>query len=130
MRRLRRAYFPGAERLVRGGGNRANLRAASTDAALAAVIGHELAHVNLGRYDKRLQNSLLGAFGGVLVDGSFLVGGIYTFEREADYFASITPRAPATIFPTPWIFGAKWRWKAPTAFASPERIRPRPNASC
>jgi hypothetical protein len=81
------------------------LRAASTDAALAAVIGHELAHVNLGHYDKRLQNAVLGAFGGVLVDGSFLLGGIYTrgtftrhfmragalafsvgFEREADYF--------------------------------------------
>lgn len=81
------------------------LRAASTDAALAAVIGHELAHVNLGHYDKRLQNAVLGAFGGVLVDGGFLLGGIYTrgtftrhfmragalafsigFEREADYF--------------------------------------------
>jgi hypothetical protein len=81
------------------------LRAASTDAELAVVIGHELAHVNLGHYDKKVQNAVLGAFGGVLVDGSFLLGGIYTrgtftrhfmragalafsvgFEREADYF--------------------------------------------
>ena len=81
------------------------LRGASTDAELAVVIGHELAHVNLGHYDKKVQNAVLGAFGGVLVDGSFLLGGIYTrgtftrhfmragalafsvgFEREADYF--------------------------------------------
>ena len=81
------------------------LRIASTDAELAVVIGHELAHANLGHYDKRLQNALLGAFSGLLVDGGFLVGGIYTrgtftrhfmqagvlafsvgFEREADYF--------------------------------------------
>jgi predicted Zn-dependent protease len=81
------------------------LRAASTDATLAVVVGHELAHVNLGHYDKRLQNAVLGALGGALVDGGFLLGGMYTrgaftrhfmragalafsvgFEREADYF--------------------------------------------
>lgn len=81
------------------------LRIASTDAELAVVIGHELGHATLGHLDKRNQNALLGAFGGVLVDGGLLLGGIYTrgtftrhfmragalafsvgFEREADYF--------------------------------------------
>lgn len=77
---------------------------ARTDAQLAVVIGHELAHVNLGHNDKRMFNSLLGAAGGVVVDAGFLLGGISTggaftkqferagamaysvgFEREADY---------------------------------------------
>ena len=77
---------------------------AKTDDQLAVVIGHELAHANLGHVRKRQQNALLGALGGALVDGGFLLGGIYTrgtftrhfgragalaysveFEREADY---------------------------------------------
>jgi Zn-dependent protease with chaperone function len=80
------------------------LRVAQTDAQLAVVIGHELAHVNLGHYGKRTQNMLLGAMGGAMVDGGFMLGGLYTgrtftrrmaavgahafsvsFEREADY---------------------------------------------
>jgi Zn-dependent protease with chaperone function len=77
---------------------------ARTDAQLAVVIGHELAHANLGHNEKRTVNALLGTVGGALVDGGFLLGGIYTggvftkqfgktgalaysvgFEREADY---------------------------------------------
>jgi len=77
---------------------------AKTDAQLAVVIGHELAHVNLGHLDKQRMNQLLGAAGGLAVDGSFALGGISTggvftrefgkagarafnvgFEREADY---------------------------------------------
>ncbi len=80
------------------------LRLARTDAELAVIIGHELAHVNLGHVDKRRQNALLGELGGALVDGGFMLGGIFTgrtfsghfakagalaysvgFEREADY---------------------------------------------
>ena len=77
---------------------------AETDAQLALIIGHELAHANLGHNDKRRENALLGAAGGVMVDATFLAGGMYTrgafrrafaragakaysvaFEREADY---------------------------------------------
>lgn len=77
---------------------------ARTDAQLAVVIGHELAHVNLGHVWKRRQNALLGMAGGVMVDAVFLsasvgTGGAFTrafekagvlaysvgFEREADY---------------------------------------------
>ena len=80
------------------------LRVAHSDADLATIIGHELAHVTMGHYDKKRQNELLGAVGGALVDGGFLLGGVYTgttftrhfekvgagafsvqFEREADY---------------------------------------------
>jgi Zn-dependent protease with chaperone function len=80
------------------------LRLTRTDADLAVIIGHELAHVNMGHYGKKVQNALLGAFGGAAVDGAFLLGGMYTggtfskhfelaglrafsvgFEREADY---------------------------------------------
>lgn len=77
---------------------------AKTDAQLALVIGHELAHANLGHLDKRRVNQLLGTVGGAMVDGGFALGGISTggvftrefgragalafsvgFEREADY---------------------------------------------
>ena len=80
------------------------LRLAQSDADLAVVIGHELAHVNMGHYGKKLQNALLGEMGGAVIDGGLLLGGIYTgrtfskhferagamtfsveFEREADY---------------------------------------------
>ena len=54
------------------------LRIARTDDELAVIVGHELAHVNMGHYQKKLQNALLGEFGGALVDGGFLLGGIYT----------------------------------------------------
>lgn len=77
---------------------------AKTDAQLAVVIGHELAHVNLGHLDKERVNQLLGTAGGLAVDTSLALGGISTggvftrefgkagarafsvgFEREADY---------------------------------------------
>jgi len=83
------------------------LRIARTDDELAVVIGHELAHANLGHYNKRVWNAVLGEFGGAMVDGGFMLGGIYTgrtfsryfektgarafsveFEREADYVGS------------------------------------------
>ncbi|HVZ54107.1 MAG TPA: M48 family metallopeptidase [Pseudolabrys sp.] len=77
---------------------------AQTDAQLAVIIGHELAHANLGHLRKRSFNAFIGAAGGVLVDAGFMTGGMYTggafrrafaragakaysvqFEREADY---------------------------------------------
>lgn len=77
---------------------------AKTDAQLAQVIGHELAHANLGHIDKQKANRVIGAVGGTLIDVGFLTGGISTggafgkeftkagarafsvnFEREADY---------------------------------------------
>lgn len=80
------------------------LRMLRTDADLATIVGHELAHVNMGHYGKKLQNALLGGLGGALVDGAFGLatmntGGTFTrhffqagakafsvaFEREADY---------------------------------------------
>ena len=80
------------------------LRLARNDADLAVIIGHELAHVTMGHYGKRLQNALVGELGGAVIDGGLLLGGIYSgrtfskhfaragamafsveFEREADY---------------------------------------------
>ncbi len=80
------------------------LRLARNDADLAVIIGHELAHVTMGHYGKRLQNALAGELGGAVIDGGLLLGGIYSgrtfskhfaragamafsveFEREADY---------------------------------------------
>jgi peptidase M48-like protein/PDZ domain-containing protein len=77
---------------------------ASTDAQLAQVIGHELAHANLGHLDKKTFNSALGWLGGSAIDIGILAGGLSTrgafskeftkaggrafsvsFEREADY---------------------------------------------
>jgi hypothetical protein len=80
------------------------LRVAQTDAELALVVGHELAHVNMAHLDKRKQNMAAGAVGGLAADVAFAVigvntGGAFTkagtdvgaiayaadFEREADY---------------------------------------------
>jgi hypothetical protein len=77
---------------------------AKADAQLAEVIGHEMAHTNLGHGDKRLTNMLVGYAAGIAVDAGVMVGGIPTggffsrefarsgaraysvqFEREADY---------------------------------------------
>ena len=40
------------------------LRSTETDADLAIVVGHELAHNTMGHYDKKQINGLLGAVGG------------------------------------------------------------------
>jgi hypothetical protein len=80
------------------------LRVTQTDADLAVIIGHELAHVNLGHRTKKAENALVGKLGGAAIDAGFMLGGIYTgwtfskhfervgaraysvgFEREADY---------------------------------------------
>ncbi|MGH6737635.1 MAG: M48 family metalloprotease, partial [Bradyrhizobium sp.] len=91
----------GADKIVV---NSAIVRATKTDAQLAEVIGHELAHVNLGHLNKQSLNMVLGMVGGGAIDVGFALGGIYTdgtfarhlgragqqaysveFEREADY---------------------------------------------
>jgi len=77
---------------------------AKTDAQLAVVIGHELAHSNLGHLDKKRFNMAAGFAGGLVLDAAIMTGGIPTggvfsrefmkggarafsvaFEREADY---------------------------------------------
>jgi len=74
------------------------LRISRTDAQLAVVVGHELAHVNMGHYQKKQQNALLGQFGGALVDGGFLLGGIYTGRSFADYLGQVGARAFSVAF--------------------------------
>lgn len=80
------------------------LRSLRADADLATIVGHELAHVNMGHYQKKTINGYIGQVGGLVVDGGFLMGGIWTggafsnylhnaglmafsvaFEMEADY---------------------------------------------
>jgi len=80
------------------------LLAAHTEADLAMVVGHELAHSNLGHLDKKRWNRLLGSAAGAAIDIGILAGGVSTggafgkqfgnmgllaysvaFEREADY---------------------------------------------
>jgi Zn-dependent protease with chaperone function len=80
------------------------LRAARTYAQLALVIGHELAHANLGHLNKRRANAAIGWLGGAAADAGIMFGGMSTyaafskvltqagarafsvaFEREADY---------------------------------------------
>ena len=86
---------------------------AKTDAQLAEVIGHEMAHTNLGHGDKRTVNTYIGFASGLAIDAGVMAGGIPTggffsrqfarsgarafsvqFEREADYVgAYYTARA-------------------------------------
>jgi beta-barrel assembly-enhancing protease len=68
------------------------LRLARSDDQLAVVVGHELAHVNMDHYGKKLQNRLLGEFGGALIDGGFLLGGIYTGRAFTDYMGTVGAR--------------------------------------
>jgi Zn-dependent protease with chaperone function len=83
------------------------LRIARTDAQLALVIGHELAHANLGHLEKQRANQILGWASGATIDAAITLGGIPTggafarefsraggrafsvgFEREADYIGA------------------------------------------
>jgi hypothetical protein len=112
------------------------LRISNTDAELALIVGHELAHSTLDHYSKKTMNGYIGAFGGALVDGGFLLGGIYTgnafsnhferagmmafsvgFEREADYVgAYYAARAGYDIA------GAERIWRA-MSLENPRSIR-------
>ena len=112
------------------------LRLLHTDADLAVVIGHELAHANLGHIRKQQQNALVGEVGGAVIDGGLLLGGIYTgwtfskhfekagamaysvdFEREADYVgAYYAARAGYDIS------GTEKLWRA-MALEDPSSIR-------
>lgn len=109
---------------------------AKTDAQLAQVIGHELAHANLGHIEKGLVNRAIGVAGGTLIDLGFLSGGISTggafgkefekagarafsvnFEREADYVgAYYAARAGYDLK------GVEEIWRA-FGLAKPETIR-------
>jgi Zn-dependent protease with chaperone function len=85
----------------------AMLRVAQTDAELAHIVGHELAHITLGHIRKEQANRVAGTIGGFLVDAALATVGLDTrgglmrefgnagarafskdFEREADYFGA------------------------------------------
>ena len=109
---------------------------AKTDAQLATIVGHELAHANLGHIDKRIVNAVTGWVGGALIDTGLLTGGISTggafareftkaglraysvaFEREADYVgAYYAARAGYEIA------GTEEVWRA-MALAHPDSMR-------
>lgn len=77
---------------------------------LILVVGHELAHANLGHLNKRRANAVIGWIGGVAADAGIMLGGMSTygalsrvltqagarafsvaFEREADYVGAYMP---------------------------------------
>jgi beta-barrel assembly-enhancing protease len=112
------------------------LRIARTDAQLAFVIGHELAHANLGHLNKQRINQVLGWASGLAVDTGIMLGGISTggaftreftragqrvfsvaFEREADYVgAYYAARAGYDLT------GAEEVWRA-LSMENPDSIR-------
>ncbi len=112
------------------------LRLARTDAQLALIIGHELAHANLGHLDKQRVNTIVGWAGGAALDAGIMLGGIstggafskqfaragaqafsVTFEREADYVgAYYAARAGYDLT------GAEDVWRA-FALENPDSIR-------
>ena len=112
------------------------LRAARTDAQLALIIGHELAHANLGHLNKRRVNEVIGWVGGAAIDAGIMLGGMPTrgvfsrtfaragarafsvaFEREADYVgAYYAARAGYDLA------GAEEVWRT-LSMADPDSIR-------
>lgn len=112
------------------------LRLARTDAQLALVIGHELAHANLGHLNKQRTNAILGWAGGATIDVAVALtlmptNGIFSrelaragarafsvaFEREADYVgAYYAARAGYDLA------GAEEFWRA-LALESPDNMR-------
>jgi hypothetical protein len=119
------------------------------DADLAAIVGHELAHVNMGHYQKQSINGFIGQAGGLVIDGGFLMGGIWTggafsnylhqtgmmafsvgFEMEADYVGAYYAAREDTILPEPRRSGVRWRWKTLPASAWDATTRLHPSATC
>jgi predicted Zn-dependent protease len=112
------------------------LRIARTDAQLAMIVGHELAHANLGHLDKQRANQVLGWASGAVIDVGIMLGGISTggaftrefsragqrafsvaFEREADYVgAYYAARAGYDLA------GAEEFWRA-FSLENPDSIR-------
>ena len=112
------------------------LRLARTDAQLALIVGHELAHANLGHLDKQRVNTVIGWAGGAALDAGIMLGGISTggafirqftragaqafsvaFEREADYVgAYYAARAGYDLA------GAEDIWRA-MSLETPDSIR-------
>ena len=64
------------------------LRLARTDAQLALIIGHELAHANLGHLDKQRVNTILGWAGGAAIDAGIMLGGISTGGAFSKQFSA------------------------------------------
>lgn len=126
------AYTDGEQIVIQSG----MLELAKTDAQLASIIGHELAHANLGHIQKQQINTLIGYAGGLAVDSGFALGGIWTggafrreltkagslahsvaFEREADYVgAYYTARAGYDLT------GVEELWRS-LAMKNPDAIR-------
>jgi Zn-dependent protease with chaperone function len=112
------------------------LRLAQTDAQLALVVGHELAHSNLGHLGKQRTNAILGWAGGAALDASIMLGGVSSggaftrqftragaqafnivFEREADYVgAYYAARAGYELA------GAEGFWRA-LSLENPDNLR-------
>ncbi|MEJ2623098.1 MAG: M48 family metallopeptidase [Pseudolabrys sp.] len=88
------AYSTGDKIVIQSG----LLRLAHSDADLAIVIGHELAHANLGHIRKRQENALIGEIGGAVIDGGLLLGGVYTGGAFAKYFEKAGARAYSIEF--------------------------------
>ncbi|MGA7023715.1 MAG: M48 family metallopeptidase [Pseudolabrys sp.] len=76
------------------------LRIAHTDAQLALVLGHELAHANLGHLDKQWLNQVLGWAGGAAIDAGLVLGGISTGGVFARQFARAGERGIQREFRT------------------------------
>lgn len=112
------------------------LRLARTDAQLALVVGHELAHSNLGHLAKQRTNAIFGWAGGAAIDAGILLGGVSSggaftrqlsragaqafnvaFEREADYVgAYYAARAGYELA------GAEGFWRA-LSLENPDNLR-------
>ena len=74
------------------------LRAARTDAQLALVVGHELAHANLGHLNKRRINAAIGWIGGAAVDAGITLGGLPIFGVFSKVLAQAGARAFSVAF--------------------------------
>ena len=84
------------------------------------MLGHELAHANLGHLDKRLANQILGWAGGAAIDASLVLGGIWTGGVFDQQFARASASA-FSVLEADYV-GAYFAARAGYDLAGPEEI--------
>jgi len=78
--------------------NKAMMRFVKSDNELALVIAHELAHNSMGHIDKKMQNTIVGALGGLVIDSVLSGSGVNTGSEFTEFGGSLGAEAHSVEF--------------------------------